>query len=243
MLPFRAQKPLSAPPPSGGISIVGWNAVGANSGTSATIDLTALVDGIASAAAAGDEVIIVAGGSSGLDTPPAGPDASWTEIIANQHVFDTFRTNFRAWRKRMTATPDTSVTVSLVNNSTGGGGAIAFVARGVDAATPLDVAVVIASGTNTAMVDPPSITPSTAGALILAGGFGSSDTTPVDFTGPANMTGFHQAKGAGSSRGGVIGAAVKTDWASGAFDPDAFTDGETSTSCSWVGFSIVLRPA
>jgi hypothetical protein len=226
-----------------GISIVGWKGVGANNGGSANIDLTALVDGIASAATTGDEVILIAGGSSGIDTAPAGPDGTWTEIIANIFISDSLKSNLRAWRKRMGAVPDTSVTVSLVNNSAGGGGAIAFVARGVDAATALDVAVVTTSDVNSAMVNPPAITPVTAGALILAGGFGSSDPTPVAFTGPANMTGFHQAQGAGSTRGGVIGAAVKTDWTAGAFDPDAFTGGETSASCSWIGFSIVLRPA
>lgn len=226
-----------------GISIVGWKGVGANSGGSANIDLTALVDGIASAATTGDEVILIAGGSSGIDTAPGGPDGTWTEIIANIFINDTFKSNLRAWRKRMGAVPDTSVTVSLVNNSAGGGGAIAFVARGVDAATPLDVAVVTTSDVNSAMVNPPAITPVSAGALILAGGFGSSDTTPTAFTGPSNMTGFHQAQGAGSTRGGVIGAAVKTDWTAGAFDPDPFTGGETSASCSWIGFSIALRPA
>ena len=226
-----------------GISIVGWKGVGANSGGSANIDLTALVDGIASAATTGDEVILIAGGSSGIDTAPGGPDGTWTEIIANIFINDTFKSNLRAWRKRMGAVPDTSVTVSLVNNSAGGGGALAFVARGVDAATPLDVAVVTTSDVNSAMVNPPAITPVSAGALILAGGFGSSDPTPVAFTGPANMTGFHQAQGAGSTRGGVIGAAVKTDWTAGAFDPAPFTGGETSASCSWIGFSIALRPA
>lgn len=226
-----------------GISIVGWKGVGANNGGSANIDLTALVDGIASAATTGDEVILIAGGSSGIDTAPGGPDGTWTEIIANIFINDTFKSNLRAWRKRMGAVPDTSVTVSLVNNSAGGGGAIAFVARGVDAATPLDVAVVTTSDVNSAMVNPPAITPVSAGALILAGGFGSSDTTPTAFTGPSNMTGFHQAQGAGSTRGGVIGAAVKTDWTAGAFDPDPFTGGETSASCSWIGFSIALRPA
>jgi hypothetical protein len=227
----------------GGITIVGWKAVGANSGSNAVVSLTALVDGSASAAATGDEVILVAAGSSGIDAAPSGPDGTWTEIIANIFINDSFKSNLRAWRKRMGAVPDTSVTVSLVNNSAGGGGAIAVVARGVDAATALDVAVVTTSDVNSAMVNPPAITPVSAGALILAGGFGSSDTTPTAFTGPANMTGFHQAQGAGSTRGGVIGAAVKTDWTAGAFDPDAFTGGETSVSCSWIGFSIALRPA
>lgn len=241
--PDSDTKSVTTSAASSAITIVGWKAVGANSGGSAVVSLTALVDGSASAAATGDEVILVAAGSSGIDYAPNGPDGTWTEIITNRYVNETFKANLRAWRKRMGATPDTSVTVALTNNSAGGGGVIAFVARGVDAATALDVAVVTASNTDSAMVNPPAITPVTAGAMILAGGFGSSDPTPVAFTGPANMTGFHQAQGAGSTRGGVIGAAVKTDWTSGAFDPDPFTDGETSTSCAWIGFAIALRPA
>lgn len=242
MLPFVAQKPLVAPA-AGGITVVGWKAIGANGGASAVLDLTALVDGIASSPSQDDEVIIIAAGSSGIDYAPNGPDVTWTEIVANVYVNDTFKVNLRGWRKRMTSSPDTSVTVALTNNSAGGGGAIAIVLRGVDAATPLDVPVVTASNTNTAMVNPPAITPATAGALIVAGGFGSSDPTPVAFTGPANMTSFHQAQGAGSTRGGVIGVAVKADWVSGAFDPDAFTGGETSASCAFAAFSIALRPA
>jgi hypothetical protein len=219
------------------ITRVGTAGDSAPSGANIVIDLTAIA-GIAD----GDLVVAFAGASSGVDTAITMVSSGWTPLTASLFADDSFKSNVRVWTKVMGSTPDTGVTMTGANNSAGGGGGWAIALRDVDAAI-LDVTAVTQGGTNSALANAAAITPVTAGAMIAVLGFASSDPTPVAFTGPANMTGFEQVSGAGSTRGGTAFIAFKDDWTSGAFDPDALTGGETSSSCSFMTVTLAFKPA
>jgi hypothetical protein len=53
------------------------------------------------------------------------------------------------------------------------------------------------------------------------------------------MTGFQSA----ANSTFYSGIALKTDWTSGAFNPDAVTGGSDSTNYSWAAVTLALRPA
>lgn len=108
--------------------------------------------------------------------------------------------------------------------------------RGVDTSTPMDVAVVETNhGTSTP--DPASITPVTAGAVILAGGAIDIGAGGVQ----AMSIPLDNAIGSsGSSAQSVYCVGSYSAWTSGAYNPP---------SCSWAGtvsdadsFTMALRP-
>ena len=226
-----------------GISLVGWVTAFGNNDTNATLDLTALTGGSDTSPSTGDYVIIFGAASSGTDNPVTISDGTYTALGADIYQSDTFKVNTNVFGKVQGGTPDTSVSINGASNSTGGNSAVAVVLRGVNATTQMDVALVSTGALNTALADAPSITPSTAGAWIICGGGIAQDTSPGTFTGPANMTDYHQASSVGSSRGNVAWAAIKTDWASGAFDPAALTGGDESTPYAYGAFALAVRPA
>ena len=226
-----------------GISLVGWAVATGDNDTNATLDLTALTGGSDTSPSSGDYVIVFGAASSGVDSDVTISDGSYTALGTDIYQSDSFKVNTNVFAKVQTATPDTSVSINGANNNTGGNAAVAVVLRGVDGTTQLDVAIQQTGSLNTALANAPTITPSTSGAWIIAGGGIAQDTTPGTFTGPANMTDYHQATSVGSSRGNVAWAAIKTDWSSGAFDPDALTGGDESTSYAFGAFTIAVRPA
>lgn len=229
--------------PASGISLVGWAVAAGNNDTNATLDLTALTGGSDTSPSPDDYVIVFGTASSGVDSDVTISDGTYGAIGTDIYQSDSFKINTNVFAKVQGGTPDTSVSINGSSNTTGGNSAVAVVLRGVDTTTPLDVAVQQAGSLNTALANAPQITPSTAGAWIIAGGGISQDLTPGTFTGPANMTDYHQATSVGSSRGNVTWAALKTDWSSGAFDPDALTGGDESTSYAFGAFTIAVRPA
>ena len=117
--------------------------------------------------------------------------------------------------------------------------------RNVDTSTPLDAAVATAQSDNSGLANPPSITPTTSGAYILAtGSAGIFQSTETFASG--DLTTFTTTPGAGNSTShSVIGSGLKVDWESGAFDPSAFTRnvGPDSSGDSWAAVTIAIRPA
>ena len=226
-----------------GISLVGWAVATGDNDTNATLDLTALTGGSDTSPSQGDYVIVFGAASSGVDSDVTISDGTYAALGTDIYQSDSFKVNTNVFAKVQTATPDTSVSINGASNNTGGNAAVAVVLRGVDGTTQLDVAIQQAGSLNSALANAPTITPSTSGAWIIAGGGISQDTTPGTFTGPANMTDYHQATSVGSARGNVAWAAIKTDWSSGAFDPDALTGGDESTSYAFGAFTIAVRPA
>lgn len=160
------------------------------------------------------------------------------ELFAN----DTYDANLSVSWKRMGSTPDSSVDVSGPGSSTHPARIIARGYRGVDTTTAMDVARTTATGTNGLLVDPPSITPTTSGALIVAWGCGAANAAALstaysssdltDFTSGIVSNFYDLAYGVGHK-----------SWTSGAFDAAAWTGTETATTDSRASVVLALRPA
>lgn len=218
------------------------------SSASQNVSLTDLKDenGSNVTLAEGDYIVVTMErtSTSNLSSSTVSPTTGQGYTIAGTDLYanDTYDCNFAVNYKRMGATPDTNVTLP----GTGGGGmsVTIFALRGIHASNPLDVAVTTATGTNSALPNPPSITPVTAGAQITVHGGGASEevfTNPGDLDTATNR--FRSAGILGATSGmSATGVGIKSDWSSGAFDP-ATWGGTTSTNRSWCAMTIAWRPA
>lgn len=172
----------------------------------------------------------------------------WTEVHEDYTNGTSNDTNLALYYKVMGASPDTSfVAVGPTGNNNGTIG-VAFAFRGIDPAV-LDIAFVAAShsagGTATTNPNPPSITPSSAGAWVAVVGAGAAAvggaySTPSDLSSTTN----HFRSGNHAETIDIaLGLGIKTDWSSGAFDPAAWTGGVSNAGDSWRAFVIALKPA
>jgi len=189
-----------------------------------------------------DDIVVVAFTlASNTDRSIGVNTAGYTEeaeLFAN----DTYDANLSVSWKRMGSTPDSSVDVSGPGSSTHPARIIARGYRGVDTTTAMDVARTTATGTNGLLVDPPSITPTTSGALIVAWGCGAANAAALstaysssdltDFTSGIVSNVYDLAYGVGHK-----------SWTSGAFDAAAWTGTETATTDSRASVVLALRPA
>ena len=229
-----------------GIQYVGGYVQGfAGTSGNLTITLTSLTGGLASSPAAGDLVIVYFGAGSVQDINLI--VSGYTEIV-ELYSDDTYDTNLAVARKFMGATPDTSFTLTAASGNTtptgtlDNAGAVAVqVWRGVDSVTPFDVTRTTATGTNTVLCNPPAITPTTNGAIIVSGGAGAHNAGLQTFS-SLDLTAFLSAAG-NDVNDATIGLGYHV-WTSGSFDPAAFTfSGSDSTSFSWAAVTLALRPA
>jgi hypothetical protein len=134
---------------------------------------------------------------------------------------------------------DTSFEISGTGTSTHANTVAVMVFRGVDPTTPMDVTRTTASAANGGVPNPPAITPITSGAVIVAMGVGTQNAGTTDF-GSSDLDNFLVIQAAGF--GNMTGMGSK-NWTSGAFDPAAFSGGNTAISMSWCACTIALRPA
>lgn len=160
------------------------------------------------------------------------------ELYSNGSSFDT---NLRVAYKFMGATPDSTVTFGPSGSSSGGKAAAVFVFSGVDPVTPLDAAVVTATGTGQNYPNPGPITPVTGGAVILCVGAMSEGNGSAGFSNNGQYSAFSYVLG-GDDNDIHLGLGVKTDWSGGTFDPAAFTGSGASNQGSWSALAIALRP-
>lgn len=233
------------------ISFVGSNA-NAGTGSSYTIDLTALSGGSGGPILEGDVVVVVAAhGSTTTSAPTASGDVSGSYTVAGSSVRPngTWDTNFALLYKVMGATPDSTLTIGRQNNSAYGGSARAAVFRGVDTAAPLDATPgTPASGTNGGIppdgghANAPSVTPATTGAWVVMGAAATLATTSTNIGPPSGMTDIGSFKGDGSTCDLSTNMAYYSGWTSGAYDPAAITTTEDATSSTWAAQTIALRP-
>ena len=213
---------------------------------STTVPLNSgLTGGIASGVSAGDLVIVAfsTGSTANRSLSITDGTTSYTLLGSELYSDDSFDTNLRVAYKFMGGTPDTTVSIGPTGSLNDAGIAGVYVFRGVDSSTPLDVAVTTATGTNTVLANPPSITPITAGAYVVAVGAGAHNLGLTPSYTSSDLTDFRETS-ASNTNDSIIGIGHKPDWASGAFNPAAFGfDDSDSTSFSWAALSIVLRPA
>lgn len=144
--------------------------------------------------------------------------------------------------KRLTAL-DASLTVTNPNFGTGAGLATSlYILRGVNATTPFDGTVSLAGADNYGRADPPAITTTASGGLVVAGaalvfqgtGLGSAPPGYTNLvTGSINFTGSI-----------LVGAALASKTTgSGVENPAPYPGGGSSYFDMGTGYSIALRPA
>lgn len=199
------------------------------------VSLTDLTGGIASAPASGDLVIAAVGFNGSGNFAWSIDTAGYTQV-ADLFGDDTIDTNLWVHYKRLTAA-DTNFHVA------GGNGSVTIavhVWRGSDSTTPLDVTTTTATGINSGLPNPPSITPVTAGAVVVAVGQGGFQNS-APFTSPDLENFISNGFEAGTADPAIgIGS---IEWpGSGAVDPAAWS-GTTSTAAAWAAACLAIRPA
>lgn len=221
------------------ISYVG-SRIATGSGTTAiTVSMTAL------GFQQGDVIIGViakATTGTGLSTIVV-TEAGWTEIapvVGGLFANDTYDANMRVYYKVMGATPDTTFTSTQGGGGATGNGTVVVVYgfRGVDTATPLDVAAQPYTLTNGYNIDLPAITPLTSGAVVVGVGAGASVAGSTATYSSSNLTNFIT-----TAVNATVDVSFGMGWSSTVTDPAAWTnDIASSTANSAVGMTIALRP-
>jgi len=200
-----------------------------------TVPLTTLTGGTASAPRTGDLVVAYIAGSSLTDGAIPMP-SGWNEL-SQLSANDTIDSNLYVIYKTMGATPDTGFDIpgglASVDNSI----AVAiFVYSGAAVATPV---FTTATGINTVLCDPPAITPTVEGSIILSGGGGAHNQNGTYSS--SDFDAFLSVVANGQWRA-TIGVG-RFAWTSGAFDPAQFTFSAANTSVfSWTALSLVIIP-
>jgi hypothetical protein len=206
------------------------------------VSLTSLTGGIGTAPIEGDLVVAWLCLCDGSNRIPDITTSGYTKtaVLTGADIKGMFAI---AGYKVMTSTPDTTVTVNQTTSSSAGSRVVLVqVWRNVDPTTPMDVAVVTASGTNTSLANPGSITPTTAGTKILVmGAAGFDDTVPGSISaGYLSDVVTVQRQQATFDAIALMGA---VDWTSGAYDPAAFTVTPNTVDSGWAAVTMALRPA
>ena len=206
-----------------------------------TFSLTSLTGGLASAPAEGD-LVIVCFATNPDDTGQISYRISGYTELANLYAIDTDRAQLQVGYKIMTSSPDTSVTITGGTADIDQAGAIAVhVWRNVDSSTPFDVTSTTVQETNTVLADPPSITPITSGAVIVAAGAGGH-LEGLDTYSSSDLSNF-LTSGGNDTHDVTIGLG-SSSWTSGPFDPAQFTFSDTdSTAYAACAITMALRPA
>lgn len=185
-------------------------------------------------------------GTVARDLAPTAP-TGFTEDTNLYKAGTSFDSNLIVWSKKMGATPDTSVTIPASGNTADGLIMAPFALRGLDPTTYLDVAIATATGSGANPNNPnaPSVTPVTTGAWVMVIGAAGVGTGTV-LVAPATLattTNHYQANFSPDTNDGVLAVGLFETWASGAYDPAAFTNGTGNTTGAWCAASIALRPA
>jgi hypothetical protein len=191
-----------------------------------------------------DLVVVAYGISNAADAALGINTAGYTEI-ANLYANDDHDTNLAVAYKIMGATPDSLINVTGPSSTSRGGGAVAIVLRGVNTSTPIDVTTTTATGVNSFTPDPPTITPVTAGAMVLAIGAASGTLADSVGTAPSGYENQVAASIAGIVDSFLVALAAKLWSGSGAEDPGQFTNYAlgTASAGSWAGVTVAIRPA
>ena len=216
-----------------------------NSGSPAAISvsLTALTGGSGAAALEGDIVIAIVGDCSSTNVNTGVATAGYTELC-NLYVSDSFDSNLIVEWKIMGATPDTTVLTDVGGTTDFASTCVVHVWRNVDQTTPIDATTTTATGGNTGDVNPPSITPVTTNAVVIAcGTSGNSGGASITYSSIPGLSNTAQLQGEGPTIRDCLVGVGSVAWTSGAVDPSAWTITSDSTSWSYAAASIALRPA
>jgi hypothetical protein len=204
---------------------------------SGSLDLTSLTGGIDTAAREDDLVIVVTGGSDNTNEDQTCDTPGFVEL-ADLRADATLDAQMGVFWKKMTSTPDTSVSADANSNWNT---YVALVFRGQDLSTPFDATLTTATGTGSAAADAPSITTVTNEACVVAIGVGTVRDDAV--TAPSGYTDAVAKQHNNASATVSIWAARKTVAVAGAENPAAWSDVTAAGSGSWCAVTLAIRPA
>ncbi len=225
------------------IAYVGGTSRSSTGTSNYNVSLTSLSGGSGSSPIEGDIVVVVTSAGATSNSNPQVNTAGFTELC-DLYSNSTYDTNMAVAWKIMGPTPDTSINVNGGPTTYSACTTVVHVWRGVDPNNPIDVTTTTSTGTGSLNANPPSITPITAGSLILlCGSATSSDTSPSSHSAPSGTTNFVNIKlGVSLAGGGYSMIASYEYWTSGAYDPSAFTNSDSATNGTWAAATVVLRP-
>ena len=191
-----------------------------------------------------DDIVLVLTGWSGTsDGTPGVTTSGYSELAELYDNTAAFDTNMSVSWKRMGDTPDTSVTcIGSGDLTTDPGGAIAYIIRGVDPGTAIDVTTTTAdSSIDYTNPDPPSITPTTANSLVVICSTSGED---AGYDGAVHWydppTGYHDGLAVADSVGSNVNMLLlgAKKWTSGAEDPAVWS---ANRGESWCAATIAFR--
>lgn len=217
-----------------------------------TTDITvmfggSLTGGLASSASEGDLVIVYFAVGTSFRTEARDLQISGYTQLQRLFADDSNETTLLVAYKFMGSSPDSSFTIVGGTRGTVDAGAVVVqVWRGVDPTTPFSPTETTAIGFNSALCDPPPITPSVAGSYIVAGGSAGhtrgTTVPPARFT-SSDLSDFRSIVGPNTTNDVTIGVGY-FEWSSGTFNPGFFTfNGANSTSFCWAAVTLALLPA
>lgn len=199
--------------------------------------------GSATYAPVADDLVIVSYGVGGTSDVSIGvTTAGYTEIVELFHNETGADVSLSVSYKKMSGSPDTTLDLTATGNAQNGGAVIVEVWGGVDTTTPMDVAATSIAAGDGGRPNPPAITPTTAGAVVVVVGSNASNVTDAVFT----QTGSELSNFLSATSPDTLDATVGTgdfSWTSGAFDPVAWLGGTTGVQDSWAAVTIALRPS
>lgn len=210
-----------------------------------TISLSgSLTGGIASSPSAGDFCIVSYTAASTADRSGRSISNAAGEFtnLYSTYVNDINDTSITVKYKFLESPIDYDVIAGPISSSGNGVSVSIQVFRGVNTITPFDVTSVSAGTANTALADPGSITPTTAGSVIgmfAAAARGISISTP--FT-SSDYDKFISTSYPGTGRSLATAFGIKF-WTSGTFNAAAFGGPSLNANDSNAYVTFALRPA
>jgi hypothetical protein len=210
------------------------------SGTTSTSTITFNLTGGANTTPLANDLVLIAvsvGANSNIN--PSLAVTGYT-LAAELYAPDTQSTDLFVGYKFMGTTPDTDFTRPATGNTQHAGAYAIHVWRNVDLTTPLDVTRTVVQGLNTAIPNPPAITPTTTNTQIVVIA-ASAHRDGTDTYTAAYLSNFRTV-GSDDTIDTTIGMG-NVAWTTGAYDPAAWTfSGTDSTNYSYAAVSMALRP-
>ena len=214
--------------------------IAAYQGTTSTSTITFnLTGGVNTTPLANDLVLVAVSVGANSNINPTLAVTGYTSV-AELYAPDSQSTDLFVGYKFMGATPDTNFTRPATGNTFHAGTYAVHVWRNADLTTPLDVTRTVVQNLNTAIPNPPAITPTTTNTQIIVIGASAHRAGTPTFT--ASYLSNFRTIGSDDTVDTSIGVG-NVAWTSGSYDPAAWTfSGTDSVNYSALAVSMAIRP-
>jgi hypothetical protein len=224
-----------------GITFVGGKVASAVAGA-LSFDFASLTGGTDTSPSVGDYVIVVAGWSrAGTSTVSLGTIPTGLASVKSAIGSDSIDASIHFYGGFYEAGTSTGGSVNSPGGSSSALVAI-YVFRNVNATTPLDATTTSIQRANGCDITLSSITPVTAGAVIVCSAVAGHQSNSNTYFDPAGFINILH-KGSSTTYDGAIIICQHVDWVSGAFAPGLFDFNGGDTLSSAASVTIALRPA